>query len=136
MTQPGVVHQVVAAHYTVNGFRVVVMVIVGIRTMALSAIVVLGLERTAGHTIRVELSWYLALRLIVAGLEQIRMPVKMGTQTVVLEAARCCRRRLPLQPARRVARPTRRFPPLFLVHQTLVFPAPVPAYKQLLTGMI
>ena len=76
MTQPGVVHQVVAAHYTVNGFRVVVvMVIVGIRTMALSAQVVLGLERTAGHTIRVELSMYLALRLIVAGLEQMRMPV-------------------------------------------------------------
>ena len=75
MTQPGVVHQVVAAHYTVNGFRVVVMVIVGIRTMALSAIVVLGLERTAGHTIRVELSMYLALRLIVAGLEQMSMTV-------------------------------------------------------------
>jgi len=54
---------------------VVVMVIVGIRTLALSAQVVLGLERTAGHTIRVELSMYLALRLIVAGLEQMRMPV-------------------------------------------------------------
>ena len=75
MTQPGVVHQVVAAHYTVNGFRVVVMVIVGIRTMALSAQVVVRLERTAGNTMHVELSWYPVLRLIVVGLEQIRMPV-------------------------------------------------------------